>query len=316
MAKLLVVKDNNVLSTGTTAYSLDDNIVPEGYIKPNGTFVATENKTYDIHQYASLEVNVENVSGSGIEEVTELPVASAENVGKLYRYNGDLYECKEIVDLIINEGNEITTILNSLKMQINDLKIILVDSEPNVEDMVVSDMENTCYMYILKNGTNGWLNMFGEKLTFEELMEIQLSGVVDSYYLTKADGNCYLVHYYDNEIQNSEIFSSLINSLTITENIIIPKRVYSVNDYAFFNVLVKNIQFKGDIYSIGEQAFSSFVSLLQTIDLSNTRVVPILAENSLVLCTQLTEIKVPMALLEQFKSATNWSNYADLIVGV
>jgi hypothetical protein len=68
-----------------------------------------------------------------------------------------------------------------------------------------------------------------------------------------------------------------------------------------------------DVTRVGTQAFS--YSGIKVLDMSACTSVPTLANANAFLNTSLTEIRVPMALVDEWKAATNWSTYADYIVG-
>lgn len=104
--------------------------------------------------------------------------------------------------------------------------------------------------------------------------------------------------------------------------------VFGTNNYAFFNVreigaltdafrgvyinvpAVKTIKFDSSISRIDG---SRFISSIQTLDISEAQtVVPLTSLFSIVNF----EILVKTELLEEYKAATNWSNYAECLRGV
>lgn len=268
-------------------------------------------------KFCNDDINVTFEGGSGgggIEEVTELPVASAENVGKIYRYEGQLYECKEIVDLAFNNDGLIVSTIN-MHFAMPPIYHI-VDAEPNINEMEMVDFESGIFpLYILNNGTNGWLVADeGEGAIKASLLELglQLNGTLDNYVIPN-DGQNYLVHFYDNEPISSDYLVNLTRiNITETTNktLILPKRVHSLTflEMFYYNV----ITCKGNInFLYGEGSLTS----VRVLDFSNNTIVPIL-QSKFGDTDYLQEIKVPSALLEEWKTATNWSEYADKIVGV
>ena len=100
-------------------------------------------------------------------------------------------------------------------------------------------------------------------------------------------------------------------------SIIIPNSVTSIGDSAFSNCTgLTSITIPNSVTSIGDYAFSNCTGLTE-IDFSTHNAVPTLADTSAFDNTSASlVIKVPSALLDEWKAATNWSTYADKIVGV
>ena len=252
----------------------------------------------------------EGSGGGGIEEVTELPQATAENVGKIVKYQGQYYEYREIIDILMFDGVGNSSIIDNLALEGGLLNLHTVDSEPNVENMLISNMETfELELYVLKDGTIAWFNIDGFKMTFSDVFSSDLCGVYDNFIIPK-DSNMYLVNYYDCEPITTDI-NKLIQGGGLN-TLILPKRIYEIKNYAFLGNSVKKLMCMGDVLKIGS---SSQTAIIHEIDLSKTSIVPQLEENAFNDSFSMI-IKVPQALLNDFKTATNWSELADYIVGV
>ena len=74
------------------------------------------------------------------------------------------------------------------------------------------------------------------------------------------------------------------------------------------------VEFKSpNVTRVGAQAF--YQTGLKVLDMSSCTTIPTLANVNAFLGVSFTEIRVPMALVDEWKKATNWSTYADYIIG-
>ena len=78
---------------------------------------------------------------------------------------------------------------------------------------------------------------------------------------------------------------------------------------------ITEMTFEGDITYIYTYAFSGATKLTKLSFPNNTSVPPLANINAFQKCP-LETIEVPSSLVGSWKSATNWSNYADIIVGI
>lgn len=119
------------------------------------------------------------------------------------------------------------------------------------------------------------------------------------------------------------VFSSQITDLsesnldyTSIETVVIPRGVTKMNMSTFrYNYFLKKIVFLGNMTSFGTYEIS-YCYALQEIDLSNCTGVPTLSDTAFTKLPTGCVIKVPSSLLDTFKTATNWTKFANQLVGV
>ena len=104
---------------------------------------------------------------------------------------------------------------------------------------------------------------------------------------------------------------SLINSL------LIPAGVVSIYSYSMYECnLLCSIKAFGPVSTIEICAFAS-CKLLKTVDFTHCTAVPTLKSiNAFLDCPSDLQILVPAALADEWKQATNWTTYANNIIGV
>lgn len=100
-------------------------------------------------------------------------------------------------------------------------------------------------------------------------------------------------------------------------SITIGNSVTSISEDAFYGCTgLTSITIPNSVTSISNAAFGDCTNLTE-IDFSTHNAVPTLADTSAFSNTSASlVIKVPSALLDEWKAATNWATYADKIVGV
>ena len=115
----------------------------------------------------------------------------------------------------------------------------------------------------------------------------------------------------------TSIGSSAFSGCTSLTTIIIGNSVKSIGTQMFNGCTgLTSITIPDSVKSIGTQAFNGCTGLIE-IDFSTHKNVPTLASTSAFKNTHPSlVIKVPSTLLDEWKAATNWSTYADKIMGV
>ena len=101
------------------------------------------------------------------------------------------------------------------------------------------------------------------------------------------------------------------------ETLVFPDSLKKIGSYAFQSCKyrLKSVKMGSGINEIGECAFQD-CSKLEEVDFSKCSALPECGENAFGQCSDDLTIKVPSALLSQWKAAPNWSTFASSIVGV
>ena len=190
--------------------------------------------------------------------------------------------------------------------------------------------------YVIKLTVNGSMGLYGTNSTK------QYSGLLR--HSASSDARNYV---YQNAIQKVEIGDNVtsigsyafgscnsLSSITIPDgvtsivsyafyscyslsSITIPDGVTSIGDYAFWRCYsLSSITIPDGVTSIGSYAFDG-CSGVKFYDFTAATAVPTLANaNAFTGIADDCEIRVPIALYEEWMAATNWSTYADHIVYV
>lgn len=98
-------------------------------------------------------------------------------------------------------------------------------------------------------------------------------------------------------------------------NIELGENVRTIGYAAFSNCCdyLNKIAFPSSVEEIGDEAFQTCYSLSR-VDFSNHTIIPTLGQDVFFDCDLDLQIKVPADLIDEWKNATNWSEYADCIV--
>ena len=97
-------------------------------------------------------------------------------------------------------------------------------------------------------------------------------------------------------------------------NIILPQNLTKIGEGCFSGAPIKQITIPDTVTEIGDAAFVLCMQLESITCLAATP--PVIGPSTLDTDTAVFTIKVPAASVAAYKAATNWSSYADYIVGV
>lgn len=270
--------------------------IPEGYIKPSGTKEITENGTHNVREFESVNVNVASSGGGGSNKlaqvadktVTEITAEDLQGATQIGDYA--FYYCAKLESAIIPDS--VTSIGYAAFRLCTNLTTI------NLPDNLVS--------------------LGGE--AFRDCSKLSTP-----------------INIPDNI---TSIAYSLFYGCSKLPSVVIPDRVTSIGGSAFYNCTgLTSINIPNGVSSIVSQAFqgcSSLISIkipnsvtsianqtfygctsMQYYDFTSHTSVPTLSNvNAFRNIPSTCEIRVPVALINQWKAATNWSTYANQIVGV
>lgn len=267
------------------------NAIPEDYVIPTGEINITENGTYDVKEKVSANVNV-----PGYDTSDATATAGDIATGKTAYISSGLVEGTGTISTPVTKG----VVINSYDADgyPTDISIVGMTTIPNY--YFYSTMDTTGAIFS-RAGANFRLSnnitSIGDR-TFYGCYNLELTSLPES--LT------YIGSYAFHGCQNLKITS-------------IPAGVTSLPSYCFRACnSINELTILGDITSISSRAFETDANLEKVI-LPNVTSVPTLGSNVFNL-TPISKgtgyIYVPDSLVDSFKSATNWSAYANQIRGV
>lgn len=110
----------------------------------------------------------------------------------------------------------------------------------------------------------------------------------------------------------TELSNGLFSYCSNLTSITLPNTVTSIGNQAFNRSGLTSIIIPSAVTAINAQAFYRCNDL---ISMKIEATTPPTLSNTNAISTATTQIQVPMASVEAYKTATNWSNFADIIVG-
>ena len=243
--------------------------IPEGYIKPSGNKTITQNGTnIDVNNYATATVNVPQPTGN--ISITE---------------NGENIDIAQYATATVNVagsgGNE--DLINLIERDIKSLNI------PNGTTKIGDGVFKTCNKLTSINIPNSVTSIGADAFTWcEDLTNITIPNSVTSI-------GDYAFNY-----------CSDLTSVTIGNS------VTSIGNYAFSSCnSLTSVTIPNSVTSIGRLAIANCLGLTSiTIEATTP---PTLANSNAFFNTNNCIIYVPAESLEAYKTATNWSSLADRI---
>ena len=263
--------------------------IPAQYIEPTGTMDIKKNGTYDVTaaKYASVNVPIPEgyIKPSGVKDITE---NGTEDVTSYEQVNVNVKP--KLQEKNANENGEVTP-----------------DEGYDGLSKVIVNVASS------GGGENKLAKVVDGTITEITAEDLQGATKIKKY----SFDNC------------AELTSAIIpNGVTIIElyaffhcekmeSITIPDGVTEIGNSAFRACSkLKSIIIPGSVSKIGSDSFG-YCSELQYLDFTNHTSVPTLGNVGAISGLPKTfQIRVPMALVDEWKAATNWSTYASQIVGV
>lgn len=159
-----------------------------------------------------------------------------------------------------------------------------------------------------------------EDYAFQDCVSLSNIIIPDNNHITSigkyAFLNCSLLLDIINTNQMTSIQESTFQNCFSLSDITIPNGIQSIDQYAFLNCIsLSSVTFPNGLATIGTAAFS-LCEEVTYYDFTQLSSIPTLSNQAFGVLPAGCEIRVPASLETQWKAATNWTVYADHIVGV
>ena len=159
--------------------------------------------------------------------------------------------------------------------------------------------------------TNIWDNTFNNCRVLRSIsIPNSVTGIGNN-----AFENCYALQSISIPNSVTSIWRSVFYNCYALQSIVIPNSVTSIGSNAFSNCMaLQSIVIPNSVTSIGNNSFENCYA--SEYDFSQSSQVPTLGKNAFYGIFSSTKILVPSSLYDTWVAATNWTIYANYIVGV
>lgn len=227
-----------------------------------------------------------------LQSVTSVLTITDDNGGFVQGYN--LYANDNLITVLTSKEVTLTDYIEHTETI--DIKVQAFCANFNSSDYAV-----TTWKYVNVAGTPGLAyTINGSYATCTGIGE----AVATDIEIALVYEGCEVTHILNGVFENNKTITSVT----------IPTSVTAISDLAFreCNGLV-SVTVEGNVTYIGNQAFN-WCNSLRKLDLSNCTAVPTLSNTNAFKYADRVQIKVPANLIDSWKTATNWSDYASKIV--
>ena len=268
--------------------------IPEGYIKPSGTKEITENGTHDVREFESVNVAVAS-SGGGSDKLAQ---AVDNTITELTAE--DLQGAIRIADYKFNQCSKLTRI--AIPNSVTYIGVYAFGNCPGLTSVTIPD-----------NVTSIGDSAFRVCTGLTSVTIVNGVKSIGNY----AFQNCSALTSVTIPNSVTSIGSGAFMSCSVLTSVTIPNSVTNIGNSVFYYCTgLTSIIIPNTVTSIGNHMFYNCTSM-QYYDFTSHTSVPTLQNvNAFTGIPSACKIRVPMALVGEWKAATNWSTYANQIVGV
>ena len=300
-----------VCPNGTVTVDWGDGTTPDTL---TGTSIHTVKWT-PIHNYAAPGDYVIKLTVNGTMSV--YGESSSNQYGAILRYSSSADQRNHVYQNSVKRveiGDGVTSIGRYAFQNCYSLTSITI---PDGVTSIDSSAFYTCYSLASITIPNGVTSIGG--YAFSACYSLTSIAIPDSATSigTYTFQNCYSLTSITIPNGVTNIGTYVLRNCYSLTSITIPNGVTSIGTYAFYACYsLASITIPDSVTSIGTYVFKSCFGIA-FYDFSNHTAVPTLANtNAFQGIAADCQIRVPAALVDEWKAATNWSTYADHIVGV